>query len=294
MADAGDEEAQRRIRNAWIAETQKVCGRAKLTAMAKAMLRPPSGLETRGSGAHPAAQTQVEACQAPSSGEIRCERVGAPPGESESIVITPEVNRAIFGRALKLLRCTRDGVPSLLGLSVVAMVQHRVPTDDICIPRGLLEYVIKLTEWVDSELLDAAHQAERVAAKRPVVSDLTEDEAMTPRKHIRVATECPICLDSLGSDGGVHAIGCMHTFCRGCIATHLTRDNRCPLCKYLVPEAELCEVGPGRQLEDSESEDEEDGEESESEGEEGVEVEVEDGYDGEGEDGEEALNQEDS
>ena len=98
--------------------------------------------------------------------------------------------------------------------------------------------------------------------KRPLVIDLTEDEETRPPKH--ASKECPICLDILGSDGGVQALGCMDTFCRGCIATHLTRDAHCPLCKYPVPDVELRQVGPGRVLVDSDSESE--GEEDSDEG----------------------------
>ena len=81
-------------------------------------------------------------------------------------------------------------------------------------------------------------------------------------------SDCVICL---GTKDGVQALGCFHTFCRECIATHLTRQRRnnqtpsCPSCRYEVPPAEQDACGPGRELpEDVEDvEDVEEGEEGE-------------------------------
>jgi len=87
--------------------------------------------------------------------------------------------------------------------------------------------------------------------------------------------ECAICMEPLGSNGGIQALGCMDAFCRGCIATHIKRQGQlaqqpcCPLCKYPIPDAEVRACGPGADLADSdESDDESEGEEDveESEG----------------------------
>ena len=84
--------------------------------------------------------------------------------------------------------------------------------------------------------------------------------------------ECPICFDKLGAEGGVQALGCMDTFCRICIATHVRRQLQigervtCPVCRYFVSRDEQVACGPGRELQDDslDEDDEEDGESEDS------------------------------
>jgi len=128
-------------------------------------------------------------------------------------------------------------------------------------------------------------------AKRRVEIDLTndEDEASPPHKAPRRALEsapppragggaagsdkeCPICMDTLGTEGGVQALGCMCCFCRKCIATSVGRQRdigeavTCPICRYDIPEAEQrAFLGDARQLEDSDDEDGEEGGEDDEE-----------------------------
>ena len=91
--------------------------------------------------------------------------------------------------------------------------------------------------------------------------------------------ECPICMETLGSSGGVQALGCMDTFCQICIAIYISRQRKrgdqpcCPLCKYEIPAAEVSAFGPLADLDLAEESDEEDdenegGAEDESESEE--------------------------
>ena len=38
--------------------------------------------------------------------------------------------------------------------------------------------------------------------------------------------DCAVCMDVCGSEGGVIKLGCSHSFCRQCIATHAARQVR--------------------------------------------------------------------
>lgn len=108
--------------------------------------------------------------------------------------------------------------------------------------------------------------------------------------------DCPICLDPLGTNGGVQALGCMDAFCRECIATHVLQkltygdDVQCPLCKRTIPRSEQLACGPGKPLtvsDSDDSDDEEEEDEGEGEGSDSSDDEGEEGHDGEhGEDGE--------
>ena len=87
--------------------------------------------------------------------------------------------------------------------------------------------------------------------------------------------ECPICMEPLGTNGGVQALECMDTFCRQCVATHIQQkvmygdDVTCPLCKQQIPLAVQEACGPGKQLADSDESDDGESDEGEGEGEEG-------------------------
>jgi hypothetical protein len=133
--------------------------------------------------------------------------------------------------------------------------------------------------------------AEPLPAKRRVEIDLTASDndspqRKAPRRALAAAPpppqlgnsdkDCPICMDKLGTDGGVQALGCMCCFCRSCIATSVGRQRSigeavtCPICRYNIPEVEQqAFLGAARQLEDSDGDDDfgEEGEEGESEGE---------------------------
>ena len=145
-------------------------------------------------------------------------------------------------------------------------------------------------------------------AKRRVEIDLTNDDdedepqRKAPRRALEAAPpqssdagsgkDCPICMDKLGTEGGVQALGCMCCFCRTCIATSVGRQQSigetvtCPICRYEIPEAEQRTFrGHARQLEDSDDEDDE-AEEGDEEGDEGEEGE-------EGEEGSESESSED-
>lgn len=72
----------------------------------------------------------------------------------------------------------------------------------------------------------------------------------SPSDVVHPTKSCMICLDMLGTEGGVQALGCMDCFCRECIATHiatrvkLKHDVTCPMCQRPIPEEEQEEVGP--------------------------------------------------
>ena len=66
------------------------------------------------------------------------------------------------------------------------------------------------------------------------------------------APDCPVCIDTLGSNGAVRALGCVHVYCAGCIRQHITtqleqqRAPACPVCKRVIPpeEQRACGVDP--------------------------------------------------
>jgi hypothetical protein len=67
----------------------------------------------------------------------------------------------LWDRALKLLQCHRQGVPTLLGLAVVAVAQKqpRQGNGDVAIlPSGLQKYVLKLREWAGDRMGQSARQ----------------------------------------------------------------------------------------------------------------------------------------
>ena len=109
--------------------------------------------------------------------------------------------------------------------------------------------------------------------------------------------ECIICMDPLGTNEGIQALGCMDIFCKQCIATHIHRQHQlgmpatCPICKYPIPHAEQIECGPSTKQWIENSSDEDSGEEGE-EGEEDEDSDDDDDDD-DGEEGEEAEEDED-
>ena len=66
------------------------------------------------------------------------------------------------------------------------------------------------------------------------------------------ARDCPVCMDAVGTEGPITALGCFHIFCRPCIARCITtqlerhRSPDCPVCKRLIPpeEQRTCGVEP--------------------------------------------------
>ena len=92
--------------------------------------------------------------------------------------------------------------------------------------------------------------------ERPTI-DLTKDEpsssASAERTSPSSSQQCPVCLESLGEAGRpVQALGCVHCFCRECIARCIMaqlerhRAPDCPVCKRVVPPEEMraCGVEP--------------------------------------------------
>ena len=74
--------------------------------------------------------------------------------------------------------------------------------------------------------------------------------AKSPSDSVHPTKACTICLDLLGTEGGVQALGCMDCFCRHCIALHIATRSRqkheitCPMCQRAIPEEEQEECGP--------------------------------------------------
>lgn len=68
----------------------------------------------------------------------------------------------LWDRALRMLRCHREGVPTLLGLCVVAVAQQtagrRTNSSGIILqlPRSLQQYVSKLQEWASPRILQSS------------------------------------------------------------------------------------------------------------------------------------------
>jgi len=54
-------------------------------------------------------------------------------------------------KAVKLLRCHREGVPSLLGLCVTHLSLSPAPDVPHQIPKGLQEYIDKLRRWAETK-----------------------------------------------------------------------------------------------------------------------------------------------
>eukprot|EP00325_Prymnesiales_sp_UTEX-LB-985_P033792 CAMPEP_0174739668 /NCGR_PEP_ID=MMETSP1094-20130205/72003_1 /TAXON_ID=156173 /ORGANISM="Chrysochromulina brevifilum, Strain UTEX LB 985" /LENGTH=209 /DNA_ID=CAMNT_0015943257 /DNA_START=88 /DNA_END=718 /DNA_ORIENTATION=- len=87
------------------------------------------------------------------------------------------------------------------------------------------------------------------------VIDLTEDDdddANTADPATKPTRDCPVCMDTLGSNGPARALGCVHVYCELCIRQHITtqlqatRLPACPICKRVVPpeEQHACGVEP--------------------------------------------------
>ena len=115
-------------------------------------------------------------------------------------------NRALWDRALNLLQCRRQGVPTLLGLSVIAVArtpgtQAQKAKEARTMPYGLQKYVTRVRGWVGEREAQAALLrsrsdeeevtvvgertfAQRDAECRKRAIDL---EAETPRKRGRGA-----------------------------------------------------------------------------------------------------------
>ena len=89
----------------------------------------------------------------------------------------------------------------------------------------------------------------------PCVVDLTGTDDVPPAAAPAgpsSARDCPVCMDAVGTEGPVTALGCFHIFCRPCIARCITtqrerhRSPDCPVCKRLIPpdEQRACGVDP--------------------------------------------------
>ena len=86
----------------------------------------------------------------------------------------------------------------------------------------------------------------------------------TPMSEGGTKLDCPICMDKVGSENGHLTLACRHSFCRTCLATHTSRQQRhqmaasCPLCKRECSAAEVSACGAAKEMQE-ESEDEEEG-----------------------------------
>ena len=75
------------------------------------------------------------------------------------------------------------------------------------------------------------------------IIDLTSD-TKEPHTSASSSKECPVCMDILGTEGAPQALGCLHVFCRGCIAQCIRtqaermRQPDCPVCKRVIPAEE--------------------------------------------------------
>jgi len=106
---------------------------------------------------------------------------------AENMASAPEASQALWGRALAMLRCHKDGVPSLLGLSVISATKYRVPTDHVV--TGLKRYIDGLTRWVEPRLADAAKKAEEerrradLQAARKAALEVERSKALADVEH---------------------------------------------------------------------------------------------------------------
>ena len=112
--------------------------------------------------------------------------------------------------------------------------------------------------------------------------------------------DCIICMEPLGTNEGIQALGCMDTYCKQCIATHIHRQHQlgmpatCPICKYAIPHAEQIECGPSTKEWIEDSDDDDESGEEDSDGDEDDDSDEDDGAEGEeGEEGEEDEDDED-
>jgi hypothetical protein len=78
-----------------------------------------------------------------------------------------EAGDGMWGRALQMLQCHTAGVPSLLGLTVVSLVQKNVtsgltPQERGKVPACLRPYIDRLSVWAQRQIAAADDARERV------------------------------------------------------------------------------------------------------------------------------------
>ena len=114
--------------------------------------------------------------------------------------------------------------------------------------------------------LDSIERSLASSADRSIGCD---NGASMASEGTRIKHACPICLDSIS---GAQAIGCLHIFCRRCIARHCKQSfPRCPVCQRPIPPEEQRECMhpiPGGLSDDDEG-DEGDSSDSDSDGDSG-------------------------
>jgi len=94
---------------------------------------------------------------------------------------------ALWERALRMLQCHRQGVPTLLGLAVVAVAQKKQAQgnrDVARLPQGLQKYVLKLREWASQRQSGSSRQRPQ---ERNVYGDCPKSP--TPRMSWTTAGE---------------------------------------------------------------------------------------------------------
>lgn len=65
-------------------------------------------------------------------------------------------------------------------------------------------------------------------------SDMDDDDSDEARSYVAPHMRCILCLDRLGSRGGLSAGVCGHLFCWSCIMVSLRSSPHCPLCRQIL------------------------------------------------------------
>ncbi len=74
----------------------------------------------------------------------------------------------------------------------------------------------------------------------PKPSSSAEEKIVKEEKN---EINCPICLDTLGTEGGVKALACGDVFCVACIDRWMTRSATCPVCRKTKAQLEALSQG---------------------------------------------------
>ena len=104
---------------------------------------------------------------------------------------------------------------------------------------------------LDSDVIDLTGDSDEEQRKPQQRSTRTPGIDLTGDSDDEQQKTCPVCLEplGLGDNGPAQALGCVHVFCRGCIAQCITAQLRtlrtpdCPVCKRPVPPGEQAACG---------------------------------------------------
>ena len=107
--------------------------------------------------------------------------------------------------------------------------------------------VIDLTADDERPIIDLTTDEEPVSSAS---AQTTSRPGSSQQSQSTGGRQCPVCLDPLGEAGRpVQALGCVHVFCRECIARCIMaqlerhRAPDCPVCKRVVPPEEMRACG---------------------------------------------------